>query len=456
MEKYISIRNRLMEVLEEAMTKPSFEAWAKPIRIYKIDDDLCIAYFAVPEIPGRNILQVVSILKNRYQKLLEDSMAVVMTKDYRVIIKPLWEYEQTKKSGDESVQKEAEHVDGIDTFMPQYTFDSFVVGEENRFAHAAALAVANSPAEAFNPVYIYGSSGLGKTHLLHAIGNHLRITRPELTILYISAENFASEFIFAIKKNRTYEFKQKYRNIDVLLIDDIQFFGRAKESQEEFFHTFNALYQAKKQIVISSDCEPEKLDNLQERLRTRFAWNMIADIQVPAFETRVAILMKHAELKGLEITPETYEVMNVVADAVNSNVRELEGAFTRIINYSELLHENISTEFAKSVLKNIFKEKDIRVTPQKIKKIVGDHYHLKSGEMESDRRQKNIAEARQIAMYLTRELLDLSLPKIGENFGGKHHTTVLHACKHVEKMIENSLDFKEMVEALRKEIVGKK
>lgn len=453
MEKYTDIRNRLFEYLKQQMTGPSFDAWVRDLEIVSIDDDLCIAYFGVPEISGRNVSQIVSVLNSRYRELLEAALKSVLQGKYRIVVKLLSEYDNSDQEGSSIVNQFEEKTPAKNAaFGPQYTFDAFVVGAANRLAYAAAIAVAASPGQAYNPVYIYGASGMGKTHLLQAIGAYIREHQPQLSVLYVSAENFTNEFITAIQKKATHEFKAKYRTVDVLLIDDIQFFGRAKESQEEFFHTFNDLYQANKQIVISSDCEPEKLDNLQDRLKTRFQWNLIADIQPPSYETRVAILLKHAELQGLELTQGLYDVIDMIAQSVTRNVRELEGALTRIVNFSKLLNEDISPQFAKKTLKNIFKEEEGKITPEKIKRVVSQFYQVKESDLDSDKRQKNISEARQMAMYLMREYTDLSLPKIGECFGGKHHTTVIHSCNRVEELAKSRQDVKEILKALKSEL----
>jgi len=453
MMNYDSIRSSFLKELKPQMTGPSFDAWVRDLHICKLDDALCIAYLGVPDIPGRNVEQIVSILQNRYRELLETTLEKVLHERYRVVIKLMAEYgEDVLPAVPEDACYDTKQPVPSTTFGPQYSFDSFVVGECNRLAHAAAIAVAASPGQAYNPVYIYGASGMGKTHLLQAIGQFAREKRPELVVLYVSAENFTNELILAIQKNTTHEFKRKYRGVDVLLIDDIQFFGRTKESQEEFFHTFNDLYQAHKQIVISSDCEPDKLDNLQERLKTRFQWNLIADIQPPSYETRVAILLKHAELQGLELNQDLYDVINLIAEAISSNVRELEGALTRIVNFSKLLKEDITPEFAKKTLKNIFREEEGKITPEKIKRVVSRFYQVKESDLDSEKRQKNISEARQMAMYLMREYTDLSLPRIGEALGGKHHTTVLHGCSRVEELIKSRQDVKEIMRTLKSEL----
>lgn len=458
MEKDISIRSSLLKELEKQMTKPGFDAWMRELEICEIDEALHIAYLGVPDIPGRNVPQIVSVLQDRYRTLLESSLEKVMHERYRVVVKEMAEYDRMPPASKREVMKNANDVSSQNPpapgndLRPQYTFDAFVVGEGNRLAHAAAFAVASSPAEAYNPVYIYGPSGMGKTHLLQAIGNHIVATRPELCVLYVSAENFTNELILAIQRKATYEFKRKYRSVDVLLIDDIQFFGRTKESQEEFFHTFNDLYQANKQIVISSDCAPDELDNLQDRLKTRFQWNLIADIQPPDFETRVEILKKRAEMQGLEMDADLMEVVKLIAGSVSSNVRELEGALTRLVNFAGLLHMPITVDFAKKTLKNIFRGEAGNVTPAKIRQAVCEFYRVKESDLDSEKRQRNISDARQMAMYLMREMTDLSLPEIGKVFGGRHHTTVLHACSRIEEQMKVHPDLKKTVQSLKAQV----
>lgn len=337
-------------------------------------------------------------------------------------------------------------------FNPRYTFDNFVVGNSNKYAHAAALAVAESPSEAYNPLFIYGGSGLGKTHLMNAIGIYLLENNENLNVLYVSSEMFTNEFIKALGENKTREFKNKYRNVDVLLIDDIQFLEGKDTMQEEFFHTFNALYDNNKQIVISSDREPIKLVKLEERLRSRFAWNLVADMQPADYETRVAILMKKAENSNIEIDDDLYEVICLIAEKIKDNVRELEGAFNRIVSFSSLMGEKIDKPFAKRILRDIMQNSSTSPTPEKIKTIVSRYFKIKVSDMESSKRTNSVAFPRQIAMYLCREVTDYSLPKIGNLFGGRHYTTVMHACDKISDEIKTNESVREIINHLKKEI----
>lgn len=318
---------------------------------------------------------------------------------------------------------------------PKYNFNTFVVGNNNRLAHAAALAVAEAPSKAYNPLFIYGGVGLGKTHILHAIGNHVLQNDQNYKVVYVSSETFTNELINSIKDDETVEFRNKYRSVDVLLIDDIQFLAGKERTQEEFFHTFNTLHEADKQIIVSSDRTPKEIPTLEDRLRSRFEWGLIADIQQPDLETREAILRKKAQLENINVPD---EVISFVASHVKSNIRELEGALLRVMAYSNLNQREIDMELTKEALKNILtgNHKKIITIPF-IQKVVAEFYNLKVDDFKSRRRTKNVAFPRQIAMYLSRELTEASLPSIGQEFGGRDHTTVIHACDKIKKCIEN-------------------
>src|SRR5699024_5628103 len=307
---------------------------------------------------------------------------------------------------------------------PKYTFDTFVVGAANRFAHAAALAVAEAPAKSYNPLFIYGGVGLGKTHLMHAIGHYVREYHPELKVIYLSSEKFTNEFINAIMDNKAENFRNKYRNVDILLVDDIQFLAGKESTQEEFFHTFNTLHEENKQIIISSDRPPKEIPTLEERLRSRFEWGLITDISPPDLETRTAILSKKAKAEGLQDIPN--EVMLYIANQIDTNIRELEGALIRVIAYSSLINKDIDTPLAAEALKDIIpNNRPKKITVKLIQEYIGEKYQVTVNEFISKKRTKAIAFPRQIAMYLCRELTDMSLPKIGQDFGGRDHTTVI-------------------------------
>ena len=322
----------------------------------------------------------------------------------------------------------------LSSLNPRYTFDSFVIGNSNRFAHAAALAVAtaDSPEMSYNPLFLYGGVGLGKTHLMHAIGHYIYSKKPSLKIMYVTSEKFTNEMINSIQTRSQEKFREKYRTVDVLLIDDIQFLAKKEGTQEEFFHTFNELRDANKQIVISSDRPPKDIPTLEERLRSRFEWGLIADLQRPDFETRVAILRKKTAIDGLDIDD---EVLQFIAEKIVSNIRELEGSLTRVIAYSALTKKDTTIELVEEALKDFLSQNKRKViTANDILDAVSEYYDMDLSQLTSIRQTKDIVVARQISMYIMRELTDLSYPKIGEVFKGKDHTTIMHACKKVENL----------------------
>jgi chromosomal replication initiator protein len=322
----------------------------------------------------------------------------------------------------------------VGTLNPRYTFDLFVIGPSNRFAHAAALAVAEAPAQAFNPLFIYGSTGLGKTHLLQAVAQYVRQQHPYLTVRYVTTETVLNEFVDALRDKSMVGFKGRYRSCDVLLIDDIQFIEGKNQLQEEFFHTFNSLYEAGKQIILSSDRQPRELATLEARLRTRFEWGLITDVQPPDLETRIAILRKKVVTESLRVSDP--DVLTFIADRVTSNIRELEGALTRVIAYASLTGRPISVDVARDVLKDVFPGGERRsITIEQIQQAVCDAYGVTLVDLRGDKRPQAIVLPRHIAMYLCRELTDLSLPKIGQQFGGRDHTTVMHADKKIRQLM---------------------
>jgi len=319
--------------------------------------------------------------------------------------------------------------------IAKYTFENFVVGQSNRFAHAAAMAVAEQPGSHYNPLFIYGGAGLGKTHLLHAVGHHRRELAPGSVVRYVSSEQFFNEFINGIRRKRMDEFKARYRTIDVLLLDDVQFFERKEQILEEFFHTFNSLYEAGKQLVISADRPPKHLSTLEDRLRSRFEWGLLTDIQPPDVETRLAILRKNAEFAP---TPVPREVLGFIAENVLDNIRELEGALTRVTAYAALTHEKITLDMAMEVLQDIVPQAEARaLTAPIILNATAEQYGLTVEELIGPSRKQPLALSRQIAMYVCRDLTDLSLPKIGAAFGGRDHTTVIHAVEKIKKLIQS-------------------
>jgi chromosomal replication initiator protein len=330
---------------------------------------------------------------------------------------------------------------------PRYTFDSFVIGSSNRFAHAAALAVAEAPAQAYNPLFIYGHTGLGKTHLLHAIANFVTDHGGGLTCRYVTSETFMNDFINSLRDKRIEGFKQRYRTYDVLLIDDVQFFEHKERIQEEFFHTFNSLYEAGRQIVMSSDRPPRDISTLEERLRSRFEWGLITDIQPPDLETRIAILRKKVKADQIEIRDP--ELLTFIASRVSTNIRELEGALTRVVAFASLTGRALSVDLAQDVLKDVFPQGETaQISIDRIQELVCERFGVTHDELTGDRRSQNIVYPRQVAMYLARELTDSSLPKIGKEFGGRDHTTVIHATSKIARLIREDRSVYNLVQEL--------
>ena len=446
---YKKIWNQVLEIIKKDTTPISYKTWFLPTQIRSVDTGVRIVYLQSEED------FVVKILRSRYLPMIENSFREVLGGDYKVVIKNTSEYgadEPVLEQHKEKVRNITEGLNEQKIFIPKYNFDEFVVGNGNKYAHAAALAVAEAPSQAYNPLYLYGGSGLGKTHLMHAIGIYIMEHHPELNVLYVSSEMFTNEFIKSIKENKSNEFKNKYRQVDVLLIDDIQFLEGKETSQQEFFYTFNTLFDLNKQIVISSDRPPNKLNMMSDRLRSRFAWNMNADISPPDSETRVAILNKKAEVAGMEMTDDLYEVICLISEKITDNIRELEGALTRIRSFSKLMNEKIDVDFARRILKDILVNGGDSPTPEKIKTVVARYFNIKVSEMESSKRTSQIALPRQIAMYLCRNMTDYSLPKIGNLFGGRHYTTVMHACDKIQKAISTDDNMAEIIQKLKDEI----
>ena len=437
----------ILNSLKDNTNNLSYTTWISPLYIHHIEENSGIIYLAWP-----NEAKLVTFLNDHYLKLIENTVNNIMEKEYRVIIKQEKEYEVSKI--DTSKMKSTLNQEKL--FNPRFNFDSFVVGNSNKYAHAVSVAVAETPGDIYNPLFIYGGSGLGKTHLMQAIGVHIIRNNPEAKVLYVSTEMFTNELISALKDNKTRSFRNKYRKLDVLLIDDIQFLEGKDRTQEEFFHTFEALYQNNKQIVITSDCPPGSLNGVDERLRTRFSWNMIADIQPPDYETRVAILKNLAEKSDIEITPEINDVLSLIADQVKDNIRELEGAYNRVIGLSQLLDEKITVDNAKNILKDIISDNEQAVAPERIRSIVANHYKIKIGDMDSPKRNAEITLPRQVAMYLCRETTELSLPKIGKLFGNRHYSTVIHAVEKIEEALKYDNELAENIETIKVKLQTKK
>jgi len=434
---------------ESDISKVSYIAFLKNLKPLRIEDDTII-------IQAEDKI-VIDIIEKKYLKTILIAISETMNESYdvRFVL-------EDSVVEDDSSRKHAEKkpVPSITTsdsnLNTRYTFETFVVGNNNKFANAAALAVAEAPAEAYNPLFIYGGVGLGKTHLMHSIAHFILNESPDTKVLYVSSEKFTNELINSIRADKNEAFRQKYRNIDVLLVDDIQFIAGKERTQEEFFHTFNTLYEAKKQIIISSDRPPKEIETLEERLRSRFEWGLIADIQAPDFETRMAILKNKAELESLDLDD---EVLQYVAANIKSNIRELEGAVTKIVAYSRLVqlgYEKITKQIAEDALKDLIApQEDNIVTPELILEVVAEHYNISHSDIVSKKRPREIAYPRQIVMYLCRKLTDASLPRIGEILGKRDHTTVLHGYEKINQDIKKDATLKNSIDILTKKIVGK-
>lgn len=429
-----------LKMIEEETSPVSFATWIQPIVPCGI-------------IGNKIILQVKEsflkeIIEKRHLPLIRTAIKMVTKNEYDIMITT----EEEQKAGNLhnlAAEKPTEN-ELARNLNPKYVFDSFVVGNSNRMAHAASLAVAESPAQAYNPLFLYGNSGLGKTHLMHSIGHFILDRNPQAKVLYVTSETFTNELINSIQNNKNEEFRNKYRNIDVLMIDDIQFISKKEGTQEEFFHTFNALYESNKQIIISSDRPPKEIKTLEDRLRSRFEWGLIADVQPPDYETRIAILKKKAERDNLTVPD---DVMAYIAKNIASNIRELEGALTRIVAFATLTNQDISIALAENSLKDIFSENSATpLTPELIQQVVAEYYNIRVEDIQGSKKPKNIAFPRQVSMYLCRKLLDISLPKIGESFGGRDHTTVIYAISKIEKQLESDEGLQKTVHALEKEI----
>ncbi|MHB1955276.1 MAG: chromosomal replication initiator protein DnaA, partial [Sulfobacillus sp.] len=415
----------VVERLQSELSTPSFETWVRSVTPLALSDN--VLSLAVPTEFVRQIIV------SRYTGLLRDVVAKVAGRPLEIhfdlVQKPVDETPVAPRHSKPS----PEHLSSDNIYLtrlnPKYVFEAFVVGSSNRFAHAACQAVAEMPARAYNPLFLYGGVGLGKTHLMHAIGHHVLNISPGSHVLYVSAENFTNEMINAIRDDKMVRFRQKYRNIDVLLIDDIQFVAGKERTQEEFFHTFEALHGARKQIVISSDRAPKEIPTLEERLRSRFEWGLITDIQPPDLETRIAILAKKAQIESLRVPD---EVLQIIATRIDTNIRELEGALIRVMAYGSISRQLLTSDLALEALKDVIPQSRPKpITIKLIQEEVASHFDMRTDEFKAKKRTKAVAYPRQIAMYIAREITDASLPKIGDEFGGRDHTTVMHAYEKI-------------------------
>lgn len=444
--------NDILEYLkiEHGITNVSFRTWLQALSVYSVTDQKIII-----AINDEKIGDSKKYIITKFGVPLEVSIEEVIGESFEIEFLLASEIKNLPAPGPKKQNyKKGESENKYPFLNPRYTFDTFVVGNNNSLAHAASLAVAETPAEVYNPLFIYGGVGLGKTHLMHSIAHYILEQKPSTKVLYVTSEAFTNELIEAIR-NRSdttsiVEFRKKYRNIDVLLIDDIQFIIGKESTQEEFFHTFNTLHEAKKQIIISSDKPPKEFETLEERLRSRFEWGLPVDIQSPDYETRMAILKKKEELDGLSIDE---EVLKYIATNVKSNIRELEGALTKIVALSRLKKREVNVTLAEEVLKDLItpnNKKDITV--EFITEIIADHYSINPLDILSTKKSRNIAFPRQICMFFCRELTTLSLKDIGKKLGDRDHTTIIHGIEKVTKDLENDSNLQNTVDVLRKKI----
>lgn len=437
----MNLWDKILQHTERRVNPHSFTTWFRPTRQDRLEQDRLII-----RVPTR-------LFSKRLTETYGQLLQAVLTE----IGKPDLHLEFVCADAEPSAAKTAAAAaavsqqaqldfDSVNSQLNQrYTFDTFIVGASNQFAHAAAVAIAEQPSKSYNPLFLYGGVGLGKTHLMQAIGHALKRRNPALRLTYISAEKFTNEVISSIRFERMAAFRDRFRNMDVLMVDDIQFIARAERTQEEFFHTFNALYDQQKQIVISSDCPPKEISSIEERLRSRFEWGLIADIQMPDLETKIAILQKKADSERVRLPD---DVAEYIARAIKSNIRELEGALIRLIAYASLTGAEVNLPTAQQVLKNIIETQEKKVTIEQIQKRVGEHFGLRAQDLKMKSNSKVISYPRQVAMFLVKQLTSASLPEIGRQFGDKHHTTVLHSIKKIELLRQTDKELNKTINRL--------
>ncbi|HEY5497283.1 MAG TPA: chromosomal replication initiator protein DnaA [Syntrophales bacterium] len=435
-------------IIKENVSEQNFETWIKPLRIMSIDEQ--DARIAVPNRFFRDWLM------DNYQNVIADSLRAATGRSYRIDFVITYEKRQENISMSPPAEKDSRQpkkslrVQPLTSLNPNYTFERFVIGASNQFAHAASVAVAEQPAKTYNPLFIYGGVGLGKTHLLNAIGLHTLTTNPDMNVVYVSAEAFMNELINCIRFDKMPKFREKYRNIGCLLIDDIQFIAGKDRTQEEFFHTFNSLHDSGKQIVVTSDKFPKEIPNLESRLRSRFEWGLIADIQPPEIETKVAIIEKKAQENNISLPA---NVAYYIASNAESNIREMEGFLLRTVAYASLKHREIDMELVRDVLKHVISTNSRQeVSIDNIIKVVGAKLDVKTSDIKSRKKNKNIVAARQICMYLARKLTNFSFPDIGDKIANRDHSTVIYSCNKVEKLIETDMKMEKIVADLEEAV----
>ncbi len=423
------------DLLKSEVTGISYTTWIQDIEIQSIDNN--VITILTPNFLHKNMLE------SRYLPLIKNTFSFITHIDYEIKVisaEEIGEAEQTTNLSEIPATYSNSNLN------PKYTFDSFVVGNNNRFAHAAALAVAEAPATAYNPLFLYGGVGLGKTHLMHAIGNEILKSNKNANILYVTSEKFTNQLINAIKDNKNEMFRNKYRSIDVLLIDDIQFIAGKERIQEEFFHTFNALHEDGKQIILSSDRPPKDIQPLEDRLRTRFEWGLIADISNPDYETRMAILKKKAQLENILIDD---EILSNIATKIDTNIRELEGTLNKLIALSSLTNSPISMELSNKAIADVVAHNNTVLSIEYIQDVVAKYFNITVDDLKGSRRSNDVAFPRQIAMYFCRDIAQISTPKIGQAFGKRDHSTVMHACNKIAKEVKENSNTKLIVETVK-------
>ncbi len=434
------------ELLREEVSKISYDTWIKPLGIQDIEKDHIV--FTVASEYQKDFIE------NRYSSLLLNTLRYITNKDWSFSVIDLSQQKETKeiKENKNTNITDSELQINHASLNPKYTFETFVVGNNNRFAHAAALAVGDSPAKSYNPLFLYGGVGLGKTHLMHAIGNRIIENNRNCNVIYVTSEKFTNQLINAIKDNKNEFFRNKYRNIDVLLIDDIQFIAGKERVQEEFFHTFNTLYEDGKQIIISSDKPPRDIPFLEDRLKSRFEWGLLADISCPDYETRLAILRKKAQDENIIIDD---FILSNIATKIDSNIRELEGVFNKLVARASLIHSPITIELAENIINDFKSESEKVISCDFIKETVCKYFSVNKEDLEGNKRSNEIAFPRQIAMYLCREVANMSFPKIGEDFGNRDHSTVMHAYRKIAKEVKEKNNTKLIVDSVKNIILEK-
>jgi len=437
----VNFWDKFLERVKSRVSINTFTTWFQPTRLSRSETD--VIFVQIPSTVFRQVLTRTygEIVKAVFHELGVPNMRVqyVCTEEEPATIAPVTATAAAIK------QSKLDFESSDHQLNNRYTFDSFVVGKSNEFAHAASRAVAEQPSKAYNPLFLYGGVGMGKTHLMHAIGHTIKQRNPAARLSYVSAEKFTIEVINSLRFDKMFSFRERFHTVDVLLVDDIQFIAGKERTQEEFFHTFNALYEQHKQIVISSDCLPKDINSIEERLRSRFEWGLIADIQPPDLETKIAILQKKAENDRFGLPD---EVAEYIARAIKSNVRELEGALTRLMAYASLTGATVSLATAQQVLRNIIASQEKRVTIDLIQKRVSEHFNLREQDLKVRSNTRAIAFPRQVAMYIVKQLTTASLPEIGRQFGGKHHTTVLHSINKIEEMRRSDKDLNRTITRL--------